>query len=71
MFDSNGVNYLHYVPIKFQMRFDQKKSLSSQILSNKNLDYDKRKIWTIDLIECICSMLFFHFRYEWINARLN
>jgi len=43
MFDSNGVNYLHYVPIKFQMRFDQKKSLSSQILSNKNLDYYKSK----------------------------
>jgi len=44
MFDSNGANYLQYVPKKFQTHFGQKKSLSSQISSNKNLDYDKSKI---------------------------
>jgi hypothetical protein len=43
MFDSNGTNYLHYVPKKYQTCFGQKKSLSSQILNNKNLGYDKSK----------------------------
>jgi hypothetical protein len=43
MFDSNGANYLHYVPKKIQTRFGQKKSLASQILSNKNLDDDNNK----------------------------
>jgi hypothetical protein len=43
MFDSNGSSYFQYVPKKFQTRFGQKTSLSSQISSDKNLDYDKSK----------------------------